>query len=677
MTDPYSVALTTNSARSVLADLDDHALAPRGWNGLRKPELRAPEDTTIDELHIRDFSITDETVPAAHRGTYLAFTDRRSDGMRHLRDLARAGLNTLHLLPSNDIATIEEERAKQQEPPCDLRSFAPDSTEQQACVREVAGADGFNWGYDPLHYTTPEGSYATDPDGPARTVQFREMVKGINRAGLRVVMDVVYNHTPAAGQDPKSILDRIVPGYYQRLDPASGAVETSTCCSNTATEHLMMGKLLVDSVLTWATKYKVDGFRFDLMGHQPKALMVRLRRELDALTRKRDGVDGERIFVYGEGWNFGEVADNARFVQASQLNMAGTGIATFSDRLRDAVRGGGPFDADPGVQGFASGLYTDPNVSPANGTEAEQRARLLHYQDLIKLGLAANLRDYTFVDSAGQTVRGSQVDYNGQPAGYAADPGETITYVDAHDNETLFDALQLKLPLGTPMAARVRMNTIALATTALAQSPSFWHAGNDLLRSKSLDRNSYDSGDWFNRVDWSGRESTFGSGLPPEPDNVDKWPFMRPLLAAPALEPGAADIGAAHARAEELLRIRFSSPAVPARQRAARPGSGPLPRRWARPGSWRDRHDDRRPRRPRHRPQARGHRRRLQRVGRADGPDRGVAGRAPLLAASCAGGGRRPGREAVGQRRADRDLHGPGPHGGGVRLGEVATGGAR
>ena len=157
-------------------------------------------------------------------------------------------------------------------------------------------------------------------------------------------------------------------------------------------------------------------------------------------------------------------------------------------------------------------------------------------------------------------MRGSQVDYNGQPAGYAEDPGETITYVDAHDNETLFDALQLKLPRGTSMADRVRMNTIALATTALAQSPSFWHAGNDLLRSKSLDRNSYDSGDWFNRIDWSGRESTFGSGLPPEPDNKDKWPFMEPLLADPALKPGAADIRAAHARAEELLRIRFSSP---------------------------------------------------------------------------------------------------------------------
>ena len=386
------------------------------------------------------------------------------------------------------------------------------------------------------------------------------MVQGINGAGLRVVMDVVYNHSPAAGQDPKSILDRVVPGYYQRLNPATGAVETSTCCSNTASEHRMMEKLMVDSVVTWARQYKVDGFRFDLMGHHSKANMLAVRRALDALTPRRDGVDGRRIFLYGEGWNFGEVADNARFVQASQLNMAGTGIATFSDRLRDAVRGGGPFDEDPRVQGFASGLFTDPNDSPANGSAAEQRARLLHYHDLIKLGLAANLRDYTFTDATGATVKGSQVDYNGQPAGYAGDPGETITYVDAHDNETLFDALQFKLPRGTSMADRVRMNTVALATTALAQSPSFWHAGNDLLRSKSLDRNSYNSGDWFNRIDWSAQESTFGSGLPPAADNEAKWDFMRPLLGDPALKPGPGDLAAARARAAELLRIRFSSP---------------------------------------------------------------------------------------------------------------------
>ena len=274
------------------------------------------------------------------------------------------------------------------------------------------------------------------------------------------------------------------------------------------------------------------------MGHHSKANMLAVRRALDALTLRRDGVDGRRIFLYGEGWNFGEVANNARFVQASQLNLAGTGIATFSDRLRDAVRGGGPFDDDPRVQGFASGLYTDPNDSPANGSAAEQRARLLHYHDLIKLGLAANLRDYTFVDAAGATVKGSEVDYNGQPAGYAGDPGETITYVDAHDNETLFDALQFKLPRDTSMADRVRMNTVALATTALAQSPSFWHAGTDLLRSKSLDRNSYNSGDWFNRIDWSAQESTFGSGLPPVGRQRAQVGLHAPAAGRPGPEAG-------------------------------------------------------------------------------------------------------------------------------------------
>ena len=217
VTDPYSLGLTTNSARSILVDLDSRRLRPHGWDRLRKPGLEQSEDMTIYELHVRDFSITDETVPAGHRGTYRAFTHDRSDGMRHLRGLADAGMTALHLLPTNDIATIEERRAAQQEPPCTLTPVPPDGEWQQECVGRVRDLDGFNWGYDPLHYTTPEGSYSTSPGGTARTREFREMVAGVNRAGLRVVMDVVYNHTPAAGQDPKSILDRIVPGYYHRL----------------------------------------------------------------------------------------------------------------------------------------------------------------------------------------------------------------------------------------------------------------------------------------------------------------------------------------------------------------------------------------------------------------------------------------------------------------------------
>ncbi len=559
VTDPYSVALTTNSERSVVVDLQDPALKPDGWSALKPPALAQAEDRNIYELHVRDFSIGDDTVPARERGTYRAFTHSDSAGMTHLRGLAAAGLNTVHLLPAFDIATIEERRDQQRTPACDLASYPSDSTMQQGCVDQVRGKDGFNWGYDPFHYTAPEGSYATDPEGPGRTREFRQMVQGLNNAGLQVVMDVVYNHTAASGQDAKSVLDQVVPGYYQRLS-ATGAVETSTCCANTATEHAMMEKLMIDSVLTWAREYKVNGFRFDLMGHHSKQNMLDLRAALDQLTVKHDGVDGKKIYLYGEGWNFGEVADNARFEQATQLNMGGTGIGTFSDRLRDAVRGGGPFDEDPRIQGFGSGLYTDPNDAAVNGTAAEQKKRLLHLEDLVKLGLAGNLADFTFTDSSGKEVAGRDVDYNGSPAGYAEDPSETVTYVDAHDNETLFDVLTMKLPTDTTMADRVRMNTVALSTTALSQGVVFWHAGADILRSKSLDRNSYDSGDWFNRVDWTREQNTFGSGLPLEGDNGAKWKYMQPLLADPALRPGPADMDAAHAAAADLLKIRMSTP---------------------------------------------------------------------------------------------------------------------
>ena len=194
VTDPYSVALTTNSQYSVLADLSDPALKPAGWNRLAKPALPKPEYSSIYELHVRDFSIDDLTVPAGHRGTYLAFTDQQSNGMRHLRQLARSGLNTVHLLPVNDIATIEERRSAQEEPACDLAGLPPDSERQQECVAAIAERDGFNWGYDPLHYTTPEGSYATNPEGAARTQEFRRMVQGLNGAGLRAVIDVVQPH---------------------------------------------------------------------------------------------------------------------------------------------------------------------------------------------------------------------------------------------------------------------------------------------------------------------------------------------------------------------------------------------------------------------------------------------------------------------------------------------------
>src|SRR5690606_4408090 len=313
VTDPYSVGLTPNSTRSVFVDLGDPRHRPRVWEKAAQPVVR-PVDQTIYELHVRDFSGHDEPVPERPRGTYLAFAEEDTAGRNHLRALAEAGLTTVHLLPPFAVAPIEEDRSAQELPPCDLASFAPDSPEQQACIEQVADADGFNWGYDPFHWTTPEGSYAVDAYGGDRVFEFRTMVGALHGDGLQVVLDQVFNHTAQSGQGDRSVLDKVVPGYYHRLDTV-GQVETSTCCQNVATEHRMAEKMMVDSVVVWARDYKVDGFRFDLMGHHSRANMEAVRAALDELTPSRDGVDGSKVYLYGEGWNFGEVADNARFHQ--------------------------------------------------------------------------------------------------------------------------------------------------------------------------------------------------------------------------------------------------------------------------------------------------------------------------------------------------------------------------
>ena len=554
VTDPYSLSLSLNSQRSQLVNLADPALMPSGWDSTAKPALPAPEDIVIYELHVRDFSVNDATVPDALKGTYKAFALENTDGTNHLETLAEAGLTHLHLLPTFDIASIDEDKGQWQQPdPAVLATYAPDSDQQQAAVSATANTDGFNWGYDPWHYTVPEGSYSTDPDGATRIVEYREMIKALNEDGLRVVMDVVYNHTNASGQNDKSVLDKIVPGYYHRLGP-TGSVERSTCCENTAAEHAMMEKLMVDSLVTWARDYKVDGFRFDLMGHHPKSTMLKIRAALDALTLESDGVDGASIYLYGEGWNFGEVANNARFEQATQRNMAGTGIGTFSDRLRDGVRGGNPF-SDVRDQGFINGLYYDSS----GHTQGDEFSNLLHTSDWLRIGLAGDIAAYEFTDSGGNLVRADQVDYFGQQAGYTADPQENITYVAAHDNETLFDATQLKTPVATSMADRLRIQNLGNSLVMLGQGIPFFHAGQDILRSKSMDRDSFNSGDWFNAVDWSLATTNWGNGLPIAEKNQDKWPIMQPLLADPALSPQSADVFHSAEQFVELLKIRKSS----------------------------------------------------------------------------------------------------------------------
>ncbi len=434
--------------------------------------------------------------------------------------------------------------------------FPPDSEEQQALIDPIRDEDGFNWGYDPYHYTVPEGSYSTNPNGTTRILQFRRMVTGLDEAGLRVVMDVVYNHTNASGQAEKSVLDKIVPGYYHRLNGV-GSVETSTCCQNTATEHNMMRKLMVDSVVTWAKAYKVDGFRFDLMGHHMVADMLAVRSALDALTLEKDGVDGKAIYIYGEGWNFGEVANNARGVNATQLNLPGTGIGTFNDRIRDSARGGSPFGGQQ-EQGFVNGLYTNPNgITP--GTEDEQKTRLFLFEDRIRVGLAGNLADFSFEGANGETITGADVDYNGSPTGYTQDPQENISYVSAHDNETLFDKIQYAAPASATVMDRVRMQNMGISLVALSQGVPFYHAGIDMLRSKSMDRNSYNSGDWFNALDFTYETDGWGHGLPLGGDNGSMWDVMKPLLGNPDIAPDKDAILMTNAHMREMLEIRKSS----------------------------------------------------------------------------------------------------------------------
>ena len=477
--------------------------------------------------------------------------------MRHLRSLKDAGITDVHLLPVFDLATVPETGCAAPDAAALNAAVQADggaSEAPQAWVATHAARDCFNWGYDPWHYTAPEGSFATDAhDGAVRIRELRAMVQALHRAGLRVGMDVVYNHTTAAGQAPQSVLDRIVPGYYQRLN-ARGLVERSTCCDNTATENRMMARLMIDSAVTWAREHRIDSFRFDLMGHQPRAAMERLQRAVNRAA-------GRPVQLIGEGWNFGEVADGQRFVQASQLSLNGTGIGTFSDRARDAVRGGSAGDSGAALlqrQGWVNGLHFAPTPE-ALAAGLTDSAALLRAADLVRVGLAGTLRSYMLPAHDGRTLRLDQIDYAGQPAGYASQPAEVVNYVENHDNQTLFDNHVFKLPPGTSAEDRARVQVLALATTAFSQGIAYFHAGAETLRSKNLDRNSYDSGDWFNRLDWTLQDNFFGTGLPPKPDNGAMWPLMAPRLADATLKPAPAQIRFTRDAFLDLMRLRSSS----------------------------------------------------------------------------------------------------------------------
>jgi pullulanase len=582
VTDPWSVSLSADSRYSQVVNLDDPDTKPAGWDALELPAVSAPEDIVLYELHLRDFSASDPMVPEQLRGRYGAFALNGTAGTGHLESLAEAGLTHVHLLPVFDIATVRErreDRIELDDPVAELcvanpaaaglcpthsgktirqlleeiTAQDPVSEQQQQITSWLAPFDGFNWGYDPWHFGVPEGSYATDPDGVARIREFREMVQGLAGMGLRTVMDVVYNHTNEGGQGARSVLDRIVPGYYHRYNERTGAIETSTCCPNTATEFAMMEKLMADTLLRFTRDYKVGGFRFDLMGHQPKAAMLDVKRRLNEID--------PAIYLYGEGWDFGEVAGNRRFEQAIQLNMAGTGIGTFSDRIRDAVRGGGPFDsgaAHIANQGFISGGGYDPN--DANRPPGESFVtRALLAGDQLRATMAGSIRSFTFENSSGEMVTGADIPYGNAPVAYVDDPEEVINYVEAHDNETLWDVSQYKHPRTLNAAERVRAHNLGVSVVLLAQGVPFIHAGQELLRSKSLDRDSYDHTDWFNKLDFSYQDNNWAVGLPDREKNQGSWPQIAEVLQIPGAAVSGAHIQAANAHVQEMLRIRKST----------------------------------------------------------------------------------------------------------------------
>ena len=554
VTDPYSLSLL--SGNSAVVDLEDPASKPEGWDSLKAPHSqKTPADISsmvITESHIRDLTVGDDKgVSDEYQGKYLGLTETDSNVGKHLKELSKAGVTHMELLPMYDIASINADAVINKQVADEMISGAEfcsrlglDSTEDidvcgdsrivydilaEASANDsvdeakvsnfldkyVKDNDAFNWGYDPVHYQVPEGSYATSIADPyARIKEIRQMISTIkNEYGMNVVLDVVYNHTDGAGVEKESsVLDKIVPWYYNRLNPETGNVLSDTCCSDSASEHKMFAKLMEDTLVTWAQEYKIDSFRFDLMGYIPKQVMV------DTLANVKSRSNNEEMYFFGEGWD----QDSASNVvggenNATQINMHDTLIGTFNDRIRDAVRGSGPFDHGDALiklQGFATGRCTemndkrkelDPNYScdPTATNESDYGMHPLNWQDVIRISMAGNLRDYELLTYTDEVKAGKDISYWGAISGYGDQPINTINYVSKHDNQTVFDLIMYKAKKSNTMENKVKMQGIAIATAMLGQSPVFDQQGSDLLRTKYFQNDSFNTGDFSNKVNYA------------------------------------------------------------------------------------------------------------------------------------------------------------------------------
>ncbi|MEP4889236.1 MAG: alpha-1,6-glucosidase domain-containing protein [Aliiglaciecola sp.] len=546
VTDPYSVSLSTNSRFSQFVNLQDDDLKPDGWDSHVIPTIENFEDAVIYEGHIRDFSVRDESTSQANRGKYLAFTEQGSDPVEHLRKLAETGVTHFHVLPANDIASIEEDTSKVVDLNstfadlcrlnsaaniCQDSSISDDMTllelyqsygvgeevKAQEIVEAMRNHDQFNWGYDPFHFNTPEGSYSSDPDGVTRIKEMRAMNMALHELGLRVALDVVYNHTNASELNTKSVLDKVVPGYYHRYAVDSGDIIRETCCDDTEPRNVMMEKLMKDSLTLWASEYKFDSFRFDIMSQASKDTMV----DLFEAVKEVD----EDTYFYGEGWT----REDRGYEQANQPNMAGTQIGTYNDRIREAVRQGNVFKREA------------DNASMSD-------------QDRIKMSLAGTLTDYVLEDFNGVASTTSSI------GGYATDPADIINYVSKHDNETLWDQFQYTLPDDLTLTQRVRAQNVGATLPLMSQGIPFLQMGGDFLRSKSMDRNTYDAGDWFNYVDFTMQTNNWNVGLPLAQNNQDNWDTIHAYFTAPERAASMTEIEFASAIFDEMLSIRAESP---------------------------------------------------------------------------------------------------------------------
>jgi len=430
--DPYAVATGANGKRAMILDL--RLTNPDNWNKDKKPAFIDPTDAVIYELHVRDFTIHASS-GSRQRGTYLGLAAKGTRGPKkvktgidHMNDL---GITHVHLLPIADFASIDETKKTAQ----------------------------YNWGYDPMNYSVPEGSYSTNPfDGNVRVHEFKQMVQSLHKAGLRVVLDVVYNHTYHAND---SHLNHLVPGYYYRQNSEGGFSNGSGCGNETASDRSMVRKMMVDSLVYWAREYHVDGFRFDLMGLHDLETMKSIRKELDKID--------PTILIYGEGWTGGDsplpYEKRAMKTNVSQLNR----VAAFNDTIRDAIKG---HVAEHEKGGFVQG---------ASGME-----------ERLKTGITASTRH--------KQVRYAKGDDWSGP--WAKEPNQCVSYASCHDNHTLWDKILITTP-GLNEAERIKLYKLAAAIVLTSQGIAFIHAGEELLRTKKGHENSYNLPDSINAINWN------------------------------------------------------------------------------------------------------------------------------------------------------------------------------